>query len=171
MIETHPFGTFAPPSIKYIFLGSFTGKVEDASYDWFYANKRNQFWPIMEKVYGIDLSTKEKKQELFARLRMAITDIIFSCERKANSNLDMNLTDMVFNTEAILKVIQENNISAIYFSSRFAEKLFKKFFRDLILKHPKTELVTLPSPSPRYAAMSKLEKIIRYKELLPCLNN
>ena len=169
MTETHPFGIFVPPVTEYLFLGSFTGKVEDASYDWFYANKRNQFWLIMKEVYGIKLGTKTEKQELFTRLNMAITDIILSCERKANSNLDMNLTNIVFNTEAILKVIQENKIRAIYFSSRFTEKLFRMEFKEIVSRYPSTELITLPSPSPRYATMSKREKIARYIELLPKL--
>jgi hypoxanthine-DNA glycosylase len=167
MAETHPFGVFVPPITKYFFLGSFTGKIEDSSYDWFYSNKRNQFWSILEAVYGVDLSTKAKKQDLFTELRMAITDIILSCERKANNNLDMNLTNMVFNTEAILKVIQENKIRSIYFSSRFAEKLFKKVFKEVVISHPDIKLLTLPSPSPRYASMNKQEKIARYINLLP----
>ncbi len=169
MAENHPFGTFVPKNTKYLFLGSFTGKVENPSYDWFYANGRNQFWPMMEKVYEIDLSTKAKKQELFTNLGMAITDIILTCERRANSNLDMNLINMVFNTEAIEKVIKENKLKVIYFSSRFAEKLFRKNFKIVILEYPEISLVTLPSPSPRYAAMTKVEKIKKYKDLLPKL--
>lgn len=169
MTETHPFGIFVPSVTEYLFLGSFAGKTEDVSYDWFYSNKRNQFWPILKEVYGIDLKTKAMKQELFTELRMTITDIILSCERKANSNLDMNLTNMVFNTEAILKVIQENNIKTIYFSSRFTEKLFRKVFKETVTRYPSIELVTLPSPSPRYATMSNREKIARYTELLPRL--
>ena len=156
-----------PPITNYFFLGSFTGKVEDASYDWFYSNKRNQFWPIMEIVYGIDLGTKVKKQNLFTELRMAIADIIISCERKANSNLDMNLTNMVFNTEAINNVFQRNKIKSIYFSSRFAEKLFRKVFGEIMNRYPKIDFITLPSPSPRYASMSKQEKIAQYMKLLP----
>ena len=171
MTEQHPFGTFVPDSTEFFFLGSFTGKVEKPSYDWFYANGRNQFWQIMEGVYKVDLSTKTKRQELFTNLRMAITDIILSCERKNNSNLDMNLANMVFNTKAIEKVIKDNNLKAIYFSSRFAEKLFRKVFKETILRLSNIQLTTLPSPSPRYAAMTKQEKIRRYGELLPKLSS
>ena len=122
----------------------------------------------MEKVYQTDLNTKAQ-QQLFTNLKMAITDIILSCCRKANNNLDSSLTNPVFNTQAILKIIRENNIKTIYFSSRFTEKLFKKQFIDVVQKYPAIELITLPSPSPRYAAMSKLAKIVQYKKLLPKL--
>lgn len=171
MVEAHPFGTFTPKNTKYFFLGSFTGKVENSKYDWFYANGRNQFWQIMEEVYKIDLSTKAKKQELFTDLKMAITDIILSCERKASSNLDMNLTNMTFNIAAIEKAIRGNKLKAIYFSSRFAEKLFRKVFKEIILHFPNIQLITLPSPSPRYAAITKQEKVKRYQELLPKLGS
>ncbi len=168
MLEKHPFGNFVPANTKYLFLGSFTGKLVEG-YDWFYANKRNQFWPILEAVYNINLPTKKEKQELFTRLGMAITDIILSCERRSNNNLDTNLINIVYNTQAIDDIIQSNKIKTIYFSSRFAEKLFKKEFKTFAQLRPKTSLVTLPSPSPRYATMSKYQKVEKYKKLLPKL--
>lgn len=104
MIEVHPFGNFVPPNTQYLLLGSFTTKPSD-DYIWFYANGRNQFWPIMEAVYGLKLDTKNKKQKLFERLDMALADIILSCKRKDNSNLDTSLTNIVFNTDAIKSII------------------------------------------------------------------
>lgn len=165
MIEKHPYGDFVPNKSKYLILGSFTGIIFPG-YDWFYSNKRNQFWPIIEGVYGVKLTDKKQKQQLFTRLNIAITDIISSCERKANNNLDVNLTNMVFN-KGIINILRSNKIETIYFSSRFVEKLFKKHFGDLILNYPKIKLITLPSPSPRFASMTKAEKITRYKEVLP----
>lgn len=167
MIETHPFGNFVPPNSRYLLLGSFTGKNVEG-YDWFFANKRNQFWPILQEVFGLDLSTKTAKQSLFTQLNMAIADIILSCERKSNSNLDINLTNIVLNTK-VEDILEKNKIAKIFFSSRFAEKLFKKHFKNIIIKLPDVELITLPSPSPRYAAISKTEKIARYKQLMPKL--
>lgn len=168
MIEKHPFGDFIPKNTQYLILGSFTGKITDSSYDWFYGTKRNQFWPIMQEVYKIPLTNKEEKQNLFKKLGLAITDIILSCERKSNSNLDTNLTNIVLNEE-VAKIPRANKIKKIFFSSRFVEKLFKRYFKDLILEYPDIELITLPSPSPRYVAMSRVEKIEKYRQLLPIL--
>ncbi len=168
MLETHPFGCFVPLQAKYLLLGSFIARIVPG-YDWYYSNGRNQFWPILEQVYGVSLKSKKEKQALFTRLKMAITDIILHCERRANNNLDTNLTNIIFNTQAITDVIRKNMLEKIYFSSRFAEKLFKKQFKDLIEKYPKIKLITLPSPSPRYAVLTKQEKAARYKHLLPKL--
>lgn len=170
MIEVHPFGTFVPQNSRHLLLGTFAGKAA-AGYDWFYANGRNQFWPILQEVYDIDFDTKIKKQRLFERLKTAIADIILSCERKNGSNLDTNLTNIVFNTKAIENIFLENNIEKIFFTGRFAEQLFKRQFREVIKQYSETKLVALPSPSPRYAAMSRIEKVNRYKELLPKLRH
>ncbi|MDP1743447.1 MAG: hypothetical protein Q8L51_01525, partial [Candidatus Amesbacteria bacterium] len=163
MIETHPFGDFVPKEIKYLMLGSFVTKPTHP-YDWFYANGRNHFWPIMEEVYVRRLKTKDQQQRLFVRLEMALADIIFSCERKKNSNLDVNLFNIVYNTLGIRTIITNNKIEKIFFTSRYVENLFIKVFKDIAI-----ESVCLPSPSPRYATMRKSEKIKLYKNLLPKL--
>ena len=79
MLEIHPFGSFVPKNARILLLGSFTTKPAKG-YEWFYANGRNQFWPILEGVYGVELDTKEKQQQLFRKLTMALADIILSCE-------------------------------------------------------------------------------------------
>lgn len=170
MIETHPFKSFVPPNARYLVLGSFTGKsVGENSYDWYYGTKRNQFWPILEQVYNVKLDNKKTKQDLFVKLSIAITDIIYQCERKDSNNLDTNLVNIVYNTKVIEKILKKNKIKKIFFSSRYVENKFRKVFKNIIRNFSPVELVTLPSPSPRYAKMSKEEKIRKYTEILPAL--
>jgi hypoxanthine-DNA glycosylase len=169
MIETHLFGIFVPPNAKYLLLGSFVARTysKNENYDWYYGRKVNQFWPIIEKVYNTNLPNKKSKQKLFTKLGIAIGDIIHQCERRDGTNLDSNLINIVYNTSAIKKTLQENNIQKIFFTSRFVEKTYKTKLKELVSEFPHIELVTLPSPSPRYASMRKEEKIKRYKEILP----
>lgn len=175
MIEIHPFGSFVPPKAKYLLLGSFTTKEafddkKKAAYVWFYSNGgRNQFWPILQEIYGIKLQTRVEMQQLFTDLHMALADIIYQCERKKTSNLDINLTNIVYALDDITKILKENKIEKIFFSSRFVENTFRRVFKHVISQYPEIELITLPSPSPRYAQMTKIEKVKRYKELLPKL--
>lgn len=166
MIETHPFGIFVPPKAKHLLLGSFTTKEAnfDPAYDWFYGTTRNQFWKILRLVYKLPLENKHHKQELFTKLNLALGDIIWKCTRQKNSNLDINLSDIVYNWPAIRQVLSQNKITTIYFSSRYVEKKFKQRFKELDIN-----LITLPSPSPRFAKMSFKEKVEAYRSLLPKL--
>jgi hypothetical protein len=100
---------------------------------------------------------------------MAITDIMYQCERRDNNSSDTNLIGIVYNTVAITEVLENYPVETIFFSSRFVEKEFKKHFADLIEAFSKLIFVTLPSPSPRYASMSKKEKVERCRVLLPKL--
>lgn len=161
MIETHLYGSFVPPKARFLLLGSFAAKPEPG-YDWFYSTRRNQFWSILEKVYGVTLNDKKSKQQLFTWLHLAVADIISQCERQKNNNSDMNLVNIIYNVDGVNKILGQNKIEKIYFSSRYVESQFKRIFKDVSIK-----LVTLPSPSPRYAAMSKIDKIAKYKKLLP----
>ena len=177
MIETHAFGNFVPENAKYLILGSFTARQAfkenrsyNKSYDWFYSNKRNQFWFILEKVYEQQLENKQEKQKLFSNLCIAIADIILQCERKENNNLDKNLINSVYNIDAITKILDQNKIKKIFFTSCFVEKKFKQIFKDVLNSYKEIEMIALPSPSPRFARMNKQQKIRKYKELLPNLN-
>ena len=139
MIETHPFGNSVPLNAKYLILGSFTGRqavkgtpFTDDSYDWFYGTKRNQFWPILEAVYGVELKSKITRQALFARLGIAIADIIYQCEREEGNNLDKNLINIVYNSKAIRGILEENPIKKIFFTSRYVENRFKHAINNII---------------------------------------
>lgn len=167
VIETHPFGIFAPAKAKYLLLGSFVAVKKDESYDWFYGSKRNQFWPIIEEVYNTKLPNKDARVELFTKLSIAIADMIYQCERKQGNSLDSNLVNLIYNTPALGKLLKDNPIKRVLFSSRFVEKEFKKHFKELISAYSQIEYMTLPSPSPRYAAISRAEKVKIYQQLFP----
>src|SRR5258708_4727416 len=148
MIEVHPYLSFVSLNARYLLLGSFPGK---ESRDWFYGSKRNQLWSILEKVYGKKLESKTSKEELFMNLKLAISDVIYSCERKNGNNLDNNLINITYNHKIIDEILSKNQIEKIYFSSKFVEKIFRKEFKYLIEMYPDIEFIVLPSPSPRYA--------------------
>ena len=171
MFETHPFRIFCPRRAKYFILGSFVAKDGKSGilYDWYYSNGRNQFWPILEQIYSIRLRNKRTQQDLFRKLSIAVADIIYQCKRIKKSSSDNHLTNCMYNISPIKKVLEDNPVKKVLFTSRFVEKEYKKHFKDLVEEFSNVELITLPSPSPRYAAMRKEEKIKRYAKVLPKL--
>lgn len=167
MTETHPYEPFVPKNARILILGSFPGlrqtrKLNDYE-EWFYSAKRNKFWAIIETVFSIKTETVNDKKELFENKRIAITDIILKAKRKAESNLDKHLYEIEYNTKAIQKILDENNIEKVFFTSQFVETHFKKIFPE----YKKSEC--LPSPSPRSARISLEEKIKIYKQKLTTL--
>jgi hypoxanthine-DNA glycosylase len=169
MHVTNPFRVFCPPGARYLILGSFAAKdgKKGVKYGWYYSNGRNQFWPILERIYKTELKTRRVQQELFRKLSIAIADIIYQCTRTKNSSLDVHLTDFVYNFSPIKKVLQTNHIKKIFFTSRFVEQQYRRRFKSLIVQFPNIKLITLPSPSPRYAVMNIAQKTEKYRQTLP----
>lgn len=169
LIETHPFEAFVPKGIEYLIIGSFPGREHTQSPvpgdQWFYGARRNQFWNILEEVYGRELRNRTEKEALFTELRMGITDVIKSAVRLQNTNLDQNLDIIEYNHERIGAILKKKTLKKVFFTSRFVEKVFKKAFP----QYPHTEV--LPSPSPRYATLSRAQKVVLYKEKLPGLGS
>ena len=98
---------------------------------------------------------------------MAMGDVILSCSRTDGTNADTNLTEITYNTGAVARALKAHSIEKIYFTSSFVADRFCRHFKKAIDSYPHLELVTLPSPSPRYARMSVEEKIETYRKLLP----
>jgi len=165
MIEKHPFEPFVPEQSEILILGSFPGKEstqEKRDDDWFYGANRNQFWKIIELVYERELKNKENKQTLFKNLKIAITDIIASCEREENKNSDKNLFNKKYNGE-IEKILSKHRIKKILFTSKIVYLEFLENFN----KPKNIELIVLPSPSPIYRRLSLQDKTKEYKKHLP----
>ena len=167
MIEKHPFKPFIPRGCRVLVIGSFPGREstqEKRQDDWFYGADRNQFWKLLENVYNRDLKTKSDKQQLFEKAKVGLTDIIESCERSENRNLNSNLINKVYNPSKILEIIEANEtIKKILFTSKGVRKEFCEHF-----SIPENiDLIALPSPSPIYKRMSFQEKAENYKKHFP----
>jgi len=166
MHEIHPFEPFVPPNSKILLLGSFPGKEstrERRDDDWFYGASRNQFWKILELLYGITLQERAQKEKLFYNLGIAVTDIIYSCDRLNDSNLDKNLVNRNYNKESVKKILEEEPIVRILFTGK---GVFREFIRHFNVPE-NVEMIALPSPSPAYRLMTLEEKAEEYGRHFP----
>jgi len=166
MIEKHPFEPFVPPKSRYLILGSFPGRKstqETPPDDWYYGSKYNQFWKIIELVYAVNLPTRADKEALFAKLGIALSDIILSCQRRVNTNADSNLTNIIYNTAIVDEILAYHAIDRILFTGK---GVYRKFLEHFEVPQ-KTGLIVLPSPSPAFARMRIEAKALEYKKHLP----
>jgi hypoxanthine-DNA glycosylase len=168
MLEQHPFGAFLPPNTRYLVVGTFPGRQfsqrtaeeNEADAHAFSYGGRNQFWRIMEKIYGVDLPNRTAKQALFTEYQVGLMDVIAACRRKKDSNLDTDLTDIVWNKPAFEQVFHTYAIETVFCTGRGVAKIFTPWF-------PNMPCVALPSPSPLYAAMRFEEKLAFYTTVFP----
>ena len=165
-VEQHPFPAFVPPRMRCLIVGSFPGKEQTRGAvneeGWFYGAPLNQFWRIIELAYKIPLPTKAARQELFKKAGIGVTDIFRSVIRKQGSNLDDNLEVVEYNKDELDRIIKDYKPN-VFCTSRFVEKSFKKMFPAYIA------VDVLPSPSPRYFALTIDQKAAIYKKKLPAI--
>ena len=167
-LEIHPFGLFIQPDTRYLIVGTFPGRqfsqrsaAENAADPTAFSyGGRNQFWRILEKIYAVELPDRASKQRLFTEKCLGMMDLIAACRRKKNSNLDTDLTDIVWNKPAFEALFNAQAIDCVFCTGKGVATIFTKWF-------PDKPCVTLPSPSPLFAAMRFEEKWTFYQGVFP----
>jgi hypoxanthine-DNA glycosylase len=167
-LEQHPFGSFIPPNVQYLVVGTFPGRQysqrsaaeNEADETAFSYGGRNQFWRIMAEIYNVNLLNRTAKKALFTELNIGMMDVIRACRRKNPSNLDSDLTDIVWNQTEFEQIFAEQSIKMVFCTGKGVAQIFEKWF-------PEQPTIALPSPSPLYAAMRFEEKLDFYKNVFP----
>lgn len=147
---THPIPPLFNEDSEILILGSFPS-VKSREVMFFYGHKQNRFWKVISALCGVyPVQTVEEKTELVLSNKIALWDVIASCEIKGSA--DSSVTNAVPND---LSVILDNaNIKRIFTNGRTAYNLYNKHIKD------KTgmEATYLPSTSPANASKS-LDKL------------
>lgn len=156
-LYSHPFSPIIDSNTRILFLGSFPS-IASFEHSFYYAHSRNAFWPIMEKIFNVNLPDNETKIAFCLMHQIGLWDVIGSCERENSS--DSNLKRIVPNDfETLLHAYP--NIKVLAFTGKKAFDLFGKYFKNMEI-----ETVLLPSTSPAHATMNQEEKMRIYKEFL-----
>lgn len=135
-----------------LILGSFPS-VKSREAGFFYHHPQNRFWKVIAGLAGSGVpETIEEKKELLLKNKIAVWDVIASCEIEGSS--DSSIKNVVVNDFS--SILKETKIKKIYVNGGKAEQLYKKYcYADTGIK-----AVRLPSTSPANAAWS-LDKLMR----------
>jgi len=159
---THPFDPIADSRSKILVLGSFPS-IKSFEEGFYYAHPRNQFWPIIEALFGVSLADSEHRKRFALQHGIALWDTYASLVRADNNSSDANLTGLQPNDlEGFLQ--QHPSIVHMFCTGRKAYDGCRKHFPSLSVP-----CTLLPSTSPAYAAMpfeQKLDAYRRIKEIL-----
>lgn len=140
---------------KILILGSMPSIISRNN-KFYYANKNNRFWKIINNLFNTSLINTKEKIEFLITNNIAIYDIIEECEIKNSSDSsikNIKLTD-------IEKIIKNSNIKCVFCLGKLTYKLYNKNFKYLNINY-----YYLPSPSSANASYS-LEKLIKKYKII-----
>ncbi len=147
----HPIEPIYDKNSKILILGSFPS-VKSGEEGFFYGHKQNRFWKVVSEVFeeGEPVTIEEKKA-LLIRNKIALWDVIQSCDIVGSS--DSSISNVVPNDLRV--ILNTADIKAIYVNGKTAHKYYKKYTEPVI----KRSAICLPSTSPANAAWN-IERLI-----------
>ena len=144
---------------RVLILGSFPS-VKSREGEFFYHHPQNRFWRVLAAVCGEETpGTIPEKRALLLRHRIALWDVIASCEITGSS--DASIKNAVPND--LGRILETAPIDRICTNGQTAHRLYQKYLAE------QTDLpeTALPSTSPANAAWS-LERLTEaWRVILP----
>ena len=154
---SHPFEPFFDQNSEILILGSFPS-VKSREQMFFYGHPQNRFWKVIDAVTKSKIPvTIEEKKTLLKANRIALWDVIASCEITGSS--DSSIKDVTANDISV--ILNTAEIRQIFVNGKTAEKYYNRYIRDTI----KQEAVCLPSTSPANAGW-RIDKLIEAWQLI-----
>ena len=145
MIE-HPIQPIVDENSKILILGSFPS-VESREEGFFYGHPQNRFWKVTSAVFEDDTPhTIEEKKSFLLRNRIAVWDVIGSCDIEGSS--DSSIKNVIANDLSV--ILDKADIRQIYINGQTAYKYYRKYSEKVIGR----SAICLPSTSPANAAWS-----------------
>jgi len=135
VVEDHPYGIFVPPRASKMIIGTFPiGKftnpkrrheIKEHEFDFYYGGEMNHLWKVLALTFNTELSNKEQIVSFLEKEKIAMADVIESCQREDGRADDSKLKNIKWNTELHQSIIQ-NKIKSLYFTSKQVEKWFHR---------------------------------------------
>jgi double-stranded uracil-DNA glycosylase len=136
---------------KILILGSFPS-VKSREAGFFYSHPQNRFWKVISTIYKESLpDTIEEKKAFLLRNKIAVWDVILSCEITGSS--DSSIKNVI--PVDLSGILNTADIRCIITNGGTASQLYQRYL------YPVTgrEAVKLPSTSPANATFS-LDRLI-----------
>ena len=146
----HSFEPVYDKASEILILGTLPS-VKSRENNFYYGHKQNRFWKVLATLLKEPVpDTIEEKKAMLLAHRIALWDVIQSCDIKGSSDSSIkNVTPTDLN-----QILNHCQIRQIYANGNKAGALYKKYQQPLTGR----EILVLPSTSPANAAWS-LERL------------
>ena len=153
----HPISPVFDRDSRVLILGSFPS-VKSREAGFFYGHPQNRFWKVTAAVFGEDVPrTIEDKKAFLLRNRIAVWDVIHSCEIEGSS--DASIRNVVANDLRV--ILDAAPIEAICVNGKTALKYYEKYIQPTIHR----PAICLPSTSPANAAWNTERLVAEWKRV------
>lgn len=142
---------------KILILGSMPSTISRIE-NFYYANKKNRFWPIMETLFNISFTTQTQKEDFLLQKNIALWDVIKECD--IDNSKDSSIKNVIPNN--IQKLVDNSQITIIFTTGKISYNLYNKYLKDQL----NIPAIYLPSPSSANANYSLDLLIKEYKIIL-----
>ncbi len=154
----HPFPPVVGKNCRTLVLGSFPS-VKSREDGFFYGHPQNRFWRMLAAIFQEDVpNTTPDKQALLLRHRIALWDVIASCEITGSSDASVKNAVPV----NIRQVFDAAPITRVLCNGALAGKLYQRH----LLPLTGIQAIVLPSTSPVNAACSLDKLILQWRAAL-----
>ncbi|MBE6716451.1 MAG: DNA-deoxyinosine glycosylase [Ruminococcaceae bacterium] len=154
----HPFLPLYDENSEILILGSFPS-VKSREEMFFYGHPQNRFWKVIAAVTKNQIpETIPQKKELLLKNRIALWDVIASCEITGSS--DSSIKNVIPND--ITEILNNSKITRIYVNGKTSEKFYNKYIKE----RTGVSAICLPSTSPANAVWTLDRLISEWKRIL-----
>lgn len=144
--QTHTINPYYNEDSEVLILGSFPS-VKSREVGFYYGHPQNRFWKVLAKAFEEKVpNTVEEKKEFLKKHKIALWDVIGSCEITGSS--DSSIKNITVNP--VDEIVKKTKIKKIITNGKTAEKLYKTHLKNKI----EIPFECLPSTSPANASYS-----------------
>ena len=153
----HSFEPVYDKASEILILGTLPS-VKSRENNFYYGHKQNRFWKVLATLLKEPVpDTIEEKKAMLLAHRIALWDVIQSCDIKGSS--DSSIKNVV--PTDLNRILEESEVERIFCNGKASGNYYKKYQES----RTGIEATVLPSTSPANAAFS-LEKLI---EIWKCI--
>ena len=157
----HSFEPVYDKDSEILILGTLPS-VKSRENNFYYGHKQNRFWKVLATLLKEPVpDTIEEKKAMLLAHRIALWDVIQSCDIKGSSDSSIKNVQPT----DIGMILEKTNITRIYANGNKAGQLYKRY------QFPVTgrKATVLPSTSPANAAWSKKRLLTKWNQICPYL--
>ena len=144
---------------RVLILGSFPSERSLVASE-YYANRRNQFWPLLGAVFGFDADMPyAQRMDAVVQHGVALWDVVHSCRRAGSMDAKIDRKTLVVNDFGAL-LAANPGIERVFVNGLTTFELFERYIETAL------PTVRLPSSS-KTMTMSFADKLSQWSAVIP----